>query len=72
MQPEWREEQDGRPVRGGYGGWEDMVRSGRNGFLTVLSSLTGLRDVAEESCWRAALLDVGVVGVAHGENRGCV
>ncbi|KAJ3521327.1 hypothetical protein NM688_g9029 [Phlebia brevispora] len=43
INPGWREIRDGRPVIGGAGDWSALYRSGRNGFLTVLASLAGLR-----------------------------
>ncbi|KAJ3552884.1 hypothetical protein NM688_g3915 [Phlebia brevispora] len=38
--------------------WSVMFKSGRNGFLTVLASLAGLREAMRESEWNAALADV--------------
>lgn len=58
INPEWREREDGRPIIGGSGDWAMMIKGGINGFLMVLSSLVGLKDVADIDDWRVALRDV--------------
>ena len=62
MNPLWRErDESGWPVIGGDGEWSELVRSGQNGFLTVLMSLLGLQDVAEKDFWLKAVTDVAWV-----------
>ena len=61
MNPSWRARVNGRPQRGGTGDWSSMIKSGKNGFLTVLASLVALEQSAEDECWRAALEDVNWV-----------
>ena len=54
---------------GGSGDWSSLFKSGRNGFLTVFASLVGLRDVAPEESWLAALNDVRWVIVQVAEAK---
>ena len=62
MNPQWRERDDsGWPVVGGEGDWSELIRSGPNGFLTVLMSLIGLQDVADIEFWLKAVGDVAWV-----------
>ena len=58
INPSWRTRVDGRPQRGGSGDWSSLLKSGINGFLTVLASLVALRDAADEDGWRDAMEDV--------------
>ena len=59
MNPGWRErDEDGWPIIGGTGDWSELIRSGPNGFLSVLMSLIGLQDVAEKPFWLKAVGDV--------------
>ena len=58
INPPWRERRNKRPVSGGSGDWSAMVRTGLNGFLTVLESLVALHNIADSTAWREALVDV--------------
>lgn len=61
INPPWRTKVDGRFVIGGCGDWSNLFCPGKNGFLSVIQGLLGLRSVATASNWEAALQDVGWV-----------
>ncbi|KAF7789196.1 hypothetical protein EIP86_000134 [Pleurotus ostreatoroseus] len=61
INPSWRLVEGGKPLSGGTGDWSSLFKSGRNGFLTILASLVGLRNAADETEWLTALVDVNWV-----------
>ena len=61
MNPPWRTRVDGRPQRGGSGEWDCLLKSGPNGFLSVLASLVALQEAADISSWQEAMQDVSWV-----------
>lgn len=58
MNPLWRVRSGGRPQKGGTGDWDILLKSGPNGFLSVITSLIALRGAAEDQSWRDAMEDV--------------
>lgn len=58
MNPAWRVRSGDRPQQGGTGDWDGLLKSGLNGFLSVLTSLVALCRAAEDQSWCDAMEDV--------------
>ena len=59
INPSWRTDANGRLVIGGTGDWSCMLVPSMNGFLNVLGSLVGLRDIENDNeKWCGVVRDV--------------
>lgn len=59
INPSWREEDGDVLAPVGDGDWSDMYIPGPNGFLTVLGSILGIRDVLKDDmAWGKIVEDV--------------
>ena len=69
INPDWQLRIHSQLTIGGGGDWGTMAIPGINGFVNIIGSLLGLREVVKASEWLAMLRDIGWVVV---EVRGAV